>query len=132
MFSSRVPAGMLFLVAGVVIGLVAMGIIAVDEELLHAPRWVIGLLAALFFAGGLAMLVGPGTSLAQWSAGTIVVSMTIVSAWVSLYGASEHFSGDWPLLSKEANVLIARILFGAVAFLGLGIMVGAVKKSWRS
>ena len=129
--SGRALAGVFLLVAGLFIGLVAVEIIAVDEELVHAPRWILGLGAALFAGGGLSLLAGPAYRLAQWSAGTVVVSMTVLSAWVALFGQSEHFSGDWPWLSEETNVPIARILFGAVSLLGLGIIVAAVKNAGK-
>lgn len=116
------------IVTGVVIALIALGTIPVDPESIHAPNWIIGLLGLLFLGGGLATVANPRSSLASWSAGTMVISITIVSAWVALYGPSEQFSGDLPFLSRETNVTIARIVFGLVALLGLAITAAAFKK----
>jgi len=126
----RILIGVLLLVASIVVSLVASGTISVDEDAVHAPNWILALLGLLFAGGGLATLVDPRTSLARWSAGTIVTTITIVSAWISLFGPSEHFSGDWPFLSDDANVLISRVVFGCVSLLGLAMIVAAAKKSW--
>jgi hypothetical protein len=85
-------------------------------------------LGLLFLGGGLAIVANPHSSFASWSAGTVVISVTIVSAWVALYGPSEQFSGDFPFLSRETNVTIARIVFGCVALMGLAITTAAFKK----
>ena len=126
----RILTGVLLVVAGIVVGIVASGTISVDEDAVHAPNWILALLGLLFAGGGLATLVDPRTSLARWSAGTVVTTITVVSAWVSLFGSSEHFSGDWPFLSDDANVLVSRIVFGCVSLLGLAMIVAAAKKSW--
>lgn len=129
--SERTSIGAICLSVGLFIGLVAFGVLPVPEENIHAPRWVIGLIAAMFFGFGLAVLLPPGSSLARWFGGAIVVSMTVVSGWVALFGGSEHFSGDWPFLSRDTNVLIARIVFGCVSLLGLAMIAGAATSSWR-
>jgi hypothetical protein len=119
------------IVPGIVISLVAIDVIQLDPETVHAPNWIIGLLGLLFLGGGLATVVNPHNSLASWSAGTAVISLTIVSAWVALYGPSEQFSGDFPFLSRETNVTIARIVFGCVTLLGLAITAAAARNTWR-
>ena len=126
----RILTGVFLLAAGIVVGLIVSGTISVDEDAVHAPNWILALLGLLFAGSGLAVLVDPRTSLARWSAGTVVTTITIVSAWVSLFGPSEHFSGDWPFLSDDANVLVSRIVFGCVSLLGLAMIVAAAKKSW--
>jgi len=125
--SSRPLLTTLLIVAGIVISLVAVGVIPVDPESIHAPNWIIALLGLLFLGGGLATIVNPRSGLASWAAGTVVISITIVSAWVALYGPSEQFSGNFPFFSRETNVTIARIMFGCVAVLGLGITVAAAR-----
>ncbi len=127
----RILVGVLLLLAGIVVSLVASGIISVDEDAVHAPKWILALLGLLFAGSGLATLVDPRTSLARWSAGTVVTTITVVSAWVSLFGSNEHFSGDWPFLSDDANVQISRIVFGCVALLGLAMIVAAARKTWN-
>jgi hypothetical protein len=120
----------IFIVAGIVIELTIIDVISIDENLLHAPDWILGLCGLLFLSGGLAIVASPKSSIATWSAGTFVISMTLISAWVAVYGASEHFSGDLLLLSRDSNVIIGRIIFGCVSLLGLVITVAAIKKTW--
>lgn len=126
--AKRPLLSILLIVPGIVISFVAIDVIPVDPESVHAPTWIIGLLGLLFLGGGLATVVNPHSSLASWSAGTVVISLTIASAWVALYGPSDHFSGDFPFLSRGTNVTIARIVFGCVALLGLAITAAAFKK----
>ena len=127
---NRLLCGGLAIFAGIVIELTVIEVIAIDEDLVHAPDWVIALCGLLFMCGGLAVVVSPKSSIATWSAGTLVIAMTLISAWVAVYGASEHFSGDFPFISQDTNVIIARIIFGCVSLLGLAITVAAARKTW--
>jgi len=127
---TRVLLSILLITAGIVVSLVAIDVVQVDPKTVHAPNWILGLLGLLFVGGGLATIARPQSGLASWSAGTVVIAITVVFAWVSLYGPGEQFSGDLPFLSREINVTIARILFGCVALLGLAITVAAAKKTW--
>jgi hypothetical protein len=127
---NRLLSGVLMIVAGSVIELIVMDVVQIDEELVHAPDWILALCGLLFLSGGLAIAASPKGSIATWSAGTLVISMTVISAWVTVFGASEQFSGDWPFISRGTNVIIARFVFGCVSLLGLAIIGAAVKKTW--
>lgn len=126
----RILISIFLIVSGIAVELVAFDIIPIDEKRVHAPNWIIALLGILFLAGGLTIFVNPKSGIARWAAGIVVITITIVSAWVSVFGASEHFAGDWPFLSNDTNVIIARIMFGCIALMGLAIIVAAAKKSW--
>ena len=115
---------------GIVIELTVLEVVSIDNSSVHAPDWVIALLDVLCLSGGLAIAFSPENRIAIWSAGSIVITMTIVSAWVAVYGSSEYFSGDLPFISRDTNVLIARIVFACVSLLGLAIIVAAAKKTW--
>ncbi len=127
---ARILTSALLLVSGLVIELTVLDIIPIDDNLVHATDWVIALLGILFLSGGLVVVVSPESSIATWSAGTLVIGMTMVSAWVAVYGSSEHLSGDLPFISRGTNVIIARIIFGCVSLLGLAIIIAAAKKTW--
>ena len=127
---SRLIGSVLFIAAGIVIELTAIDVISIDENLIHAPDGVIALCGLLFVSGGLAIVASPNHRIATWAAGTLVISMTLISGWVAVYGASEHFSGDLPFISRDSNVIISRIIFGCVSLLGLAIIAAAAKKTW--
>lgn len=127
----RIVASILLIVAGVAIVLIAIKAITIDEKLVHAPSWIIGLLGVLFIAGGLAAAFNAESGIAKWAAGTVVITITIVSGWVALYGPEAHFSGNLLFLSRETNVIIARVVFGCVSLLGVGIIAAAIKKTRR-
>ncbi|MEE8349094.1 MAG: hypothetical protein V3R94_05970, partial [Acidobacteriota bacterium] len=112
--TSRLLSGLLMIVAGGVIELTVIGVIPIDPNLVHAPGWVIALCGLLIMSGGLALLASPSSSIATWTGGMVVISMTLISAWVAVYGSSEQFSGDFPFISRDTNVLISRVVFGCV------------------
>lgn len=122
---ARRAMGLFLVGAGVAVELVALGIIPFDAQRIHAPMWVLSLSGVLFLAGGFTVLAPPGSGLAIWCGGAVVVSITAVSAWVALYGPEEGFSGGLPWIPRELDLLIARLMFGCVALLGLAIMAGA-------
>ena len=107
-----------------------MDVIPIDEDLIHSPDWILVLCGLLFLSGGLAINASPKGTIATWSAGTLVISMTVISAWIAVFGASEQFSGDWPFISRGTNVIVSRIVFGCVSLLGLAMIFVAAKKTW--
>ena len=128
---ARILCSALLIVAGLGIELTVLDFISIDDNLVHAPNWVIALLGILFLSSGLVIVVSPESSIATWSAGTLVIGLTMVSAWVAVYGSSDHFSGDLPpFISRDTTVIIARIIFGCVSLLGLAIILAAAKKTW--
>ena len=129
-FKDRMLVSLLLIAVGIVIELAVVDVISIDKSSVHAPDWVVALLGVLCLSGGLAIAFSPESRVAIWSAGALVITMTIVSAWVALYGSSEYFSGDLPFISRDANVIIARIVFACVSLLGLAIIVAAAKKTW--
>ena len=126
----RMLISLLLIAAGIVIELTVLDVVSIDNSSVHAPDWVIALLGVLCLSGGLAIAFSPENRIAIWSAGSLVITMTIASAWVTVYGSSEYFSGDLPFISRDTNVLIARIVFACVSLLGLAIIVAAAKKTW--
>ncbi len=128
--TSRLLIGLLMIVAGGVIELTVIGVVPIDPDLVHAPGWIIAICGLLIMSAGLALVASPGSGIVTWCGGVVVISMTLISAWVAVYGASQQFSGDFPFISRETNVLISRMVFGWVSLLGLAITVAAARKTW--
>ena len=128
---SRIVVGALLLIAGIVVWLALAGAISLDEKSINAPKWVIVLIGLLFIASGLAAGAISQGSVATWSGGAVVVTMTVISGWVALFGSSAHFSGDNTFLSKSADEIVTRIIFGSVSLLGLAIIGAAALKTWN-
>ncbi|MEL6614806.1 MAG: hypothetical protein AAFQ43_03660 [Bacteroidota bacterium] len=115
---SAPPAlGVLFLIAGGAIVGVAFGLVPVDPASVNAPPWVLAACGLVFVLGGVLVLAQRWPRIQSAAGGTLVLVMGLVGAWVAAAGDAEHFSGGLPLVSPEANVAMARVLFGLGAAL---------------
>lgn len=123
--------GLLHLTVGLVICVVATGLIPIDETKLHAPRGILFLAGLVFVSGGLMVLTYGNRTLTPLLMAVICASLGSVALWVSLYGFADHFSGNLPT-SPENQVSIARIAFGiggAICYLAVvGIAVQALRR----
>ena len=123
----KLLVGAFFCVMGGMVLLAAFGVGPMSNSATHAPRWIIGIAGLIFSACGL-MLVSASHKIATWIAGTVTIGMTVICAWIALFGEDEHFSGGFSIFSERIEVLIARVLFGAVAILGTVITINALRK----
>lgn len=92
---------------------------------MHAPRWIIALCGLGFLTCGALVLVshrGAGRFLAA----ACVIAMTAVCAWISIFGDARYFSSSIAFIPDDVSVLLARVLFGAIAVMGFAICVRAI------
>jgi len=106
---------------------IALEILPVDPEKIHAPHWVIGLAGAVFIFGGLAIGFRSNELLVSLLGNLIVASFAAVAAWVALDGSSDQFSGGIPFLPHEVNVKIARVMFGGGSILCALMLIPGVR-----
>ena len=126
----KLVTGVFLILMGVLILLAAFGIGPMSGSQMNAPRWVIGL-CGLFFASGGLIVIAPTHKMARLAAGIAVVGITVICTWIALFGDARYFSGGLSIFSRDAEVLIARALFGAVAILGIAISANAVRRTLR-
>ncbi len=126
----KLLTGAFFILMGLLILLAAFGFGPMSGSRMNAPRWVIGL-CGLFFASGGVVVIAPAHKLASLAAGIAVVAITVICAWIALFGDARYFSGGLSMFSHNTEVLIARALFGAVAVLGAAISVHALRKAFN-
>ncbi len=126
----KLVTGVFLILMGVLILLAAFGIGPMSGSQMNAPRWVIGL-CGLFFASGGLIVIAPTHKMASLAAGIMVAGITVICAWVALFGDARYFSGGLSIFSRETEVLIARALFGFVAVLGIAISANAVRRTLR-
>jgi hypothetical protein len=112
---------------GAMILLAAFGIGPMSNSAIHAPRWVVGIAGIIFLGCGV-MVIDTFQKFATWMAGIVTIGMTVICGWIALFGEDEYFSGGPSIFSDDIEVLIARILFGAVAVLGTAITINALRK----
>ena len=111
---------------GVVILLAAFGFGPMSDAAMNAPRWIVGVMGLIFLGSGV-MLIDAFHRLASVMAGLVMVGMTVVCGWISIFGEDAYFSGGPSLFSERTEVLIARVMFGLVAALGAAISINAIR-----
>ena len=127
----RILISVFLVLMGLLIVSLAIGLVPIEESKIHAPRWLIGLIGILCIAIATVTGIGKPTAVSSMGAGVFVMGFTLVTGWIALFGPSEHFSGELPLLSARANTILARVMFGAVSAMGLAISIVALRKSFR-
>jgi hypothetical protein len=124
----RIAISVFLVLMGLLIASIALGIVPIEESKIHAPRWVVGLSGILLVAVGIAAGIGKPNAVASMCAGVFVIGMTVLTGWIAIFGSGEYFSGDLPFLSRQGNIILSRVIFGAVSAMGLAISVVAIRK----
>lgn len=120
----EIVVGVAGLGVGGVLVAVALGVTPSDPASIHAPGWVLAICGAVFTVGGVTALAQDFPAVRTAAAGVFVAAMTVVMGWIALYGDAAQFSGGTGLLPPAVDEMLARILFGACALLGLAMFVG--------
>ena len=60
--------------------------------------------------------------------GIILFALSVIGAWIALFGSSEEFYGGLSILPRDVNVVMARALFGFVALITLGTSAYVIRK----
>jgi hypothetical protein len=131
---------------GLLIVLVAAGIIPADERSFEAPRWVVGALGVTFVLTGLAMVTmpigrppAPADQASPWSLllGCAMVGLlALIFNWIAFGPGERRFSGGVALppfwvSSSRIGEWTGRLVFGAGAILIDLFFVWAVVRGIR-
>ena len=109
---SHLAIALFCVISGGLLILVALGVIATSPGQRHAPDFIIAFSGLAFVIAGCMVLVGRQSRFNDLLAAVLCLLFGATGAWVAVYGPSEGFSGGIPLLSNEANVRLARWVFG--------------------
>jgi len=116
------------IISGGLLILVALGVISTSPGQRHAPDFIIAISGAVFVIAGCMVLVGRQSRLNDLLAAVLCLLFGATGAWVAIYSPSEGFSGGIPFISNEANVRLARWVFGAGSLVCFAISVWAFKR----
>lgn len=111
---------------------IALGFVHVDDAQVHAPMWIIALSGVVFLIAGFMILLANRSRANDVLACIVCLLFGVIGMWVALFGASEGFSVGIPLLSHDANVKIARVVFGSGAVICFAISGYAFRRAFRS
>jgi hypothetical protein len=104
----------------------ALEFIPVPAGTLHAPRWVLGAIGAVFVLGGLLAATSSGGRVATALAASLLTLLGALGAWVAAFGESDLMrvaasSGAVAIAIPAPQApLAARIAFGVGALIALG------------
>ena len=112
---------------------VALGFIPVPAGTLHAPRWVLGAIGAVFVLGGLLAATSSGGRVATALAAGMLTLLGSLGAWVAAFGESDMMriaasSGAVAIaIPAQHAPLAVRVAFGVGAL----IVLGWAAYAWR-
>ena len=109
--------GVIAILAGLFPIAAATGLIQVDPDSMHAPRWVIGSAGGLFVLAGIAILAHRHLFLPSLIVPIILTLFAAVFGWVGLGPGKREFDGGLPFVSFEFNNWLGRGLFGFFSIL---------------
>ena len=128
---SHLAIALFCVVSGGLLILVALGVISTSPGQRHAPDFVIAIAGAAFVIAGCMVLVGRQSRFNDLLAAILCLLFGATGAWVAIYSPSEGFSGGIPLISNEANVRLARWVFGVGSLVCFAISAWAFKRYRR-
>jgi hypothetical protein len=148
----RLIFGGLFILAGLPIVLVGLGILRPDPRSIHAPLWVIACAGFAFMAAGTSVALGAaGNSerdgslapdaplllrLAQYGLGLLVVAgLASIGTWIAFAPGERKFKSTISALgmshSGGGGEWIGRLIFGLGAVLCWLMLVAFARQGWR-
>ncbi len=116
------------LLVGVSILLVAVGVAPVPDNPEYQPGFVVAMAGLVFAAGGVALMLPPGSRVRLASVAILVSGFAVIGAWAALRGSAETIEGGLFFLSRETNALLGRILFGFGSLISVIILVVVIRQ----
>ena len=138
MSTERVPLwlALCFVGAGLLIVLVAVGVVPVDPDSLHAPPWVLATAGVVFATAGVAASMRLRESwLNDLLALLVIGGMAVIGSWISFGPGEREFSGSFSFgpigLGGPSGPLVGRIAFGIGAVMLWAFVVFVVLRLAR-
>jgi hypothetical protein len=111
--------------------LLASGVISDSQRQRHAPDFIVAFSGSAFIIAGCMVLIGLQSRFNDLFAAILCLLLGAIGAWVALFGPSEGFSGGLPLIPQEANVSLARWVFGIGSLMSFALSGWALKRFFR-
>ena len=123
--------GWLCIGIGTAILLVAIGVLPVDPDSVHAPYPIVGLCGIVLVFGGSMILMGDRSRYNSLAAAGMLVCFALVGGWAALIASPESIEGGLPFLPQGINAFLGKIIFGSGAVLSAALSVHALKSFWN-
>ncbi|MEM7469396.1 MAG: hypothetical protein AAF387_21300 [Pseudomonadota bacterium] len=119
--------GIAAILAGIMVLLMAQGIIPVGEDQIRTPIFVVYLGGIIFIATGL-MAIATVRFFVHLCGLAIYLSFATVLWWITLSAPDWLFDGRSLFLSRDTSVFFSRLLSGTLATLATGVLIYAIAK----
>ena len=106
-----------------------LGFIDLDPSSVQPPRVILFLVSVIAFAGGLLIIIRRGTRLNELLAGAMLFAFAAAGGWAAIFGPADRISGGLAFLPPEANIALARVVFGVGAVICLMVSAYAIRRS---
>ena len=110
---------------------ISLGYVSFDDAEPTSPLWVAAAVGISFVIAGCMILLAHHSRANDLLAGVLLMIFAVLGVWVSVFSSDEGFSGGWPLLSEETNLLIGRWLFGLGALASFSLCIWAFRRAVR-
>lgn len=110
-------AGIAFMLIGISIFFIGLGVGPVQLQENEAPGWVVSIAGSVFALAGFMILFGEKSKSNNLMAGFLIALMGSIGAWASLFEADDNITDGFSLVSAEMNFTFARVLFGIGALI---------------
>jgi len=98
----------------------------------NTPAWIVGLAGLVFVIGGAMLFLRNHSRALDLLASIILASFALIAAWIAIYGSADGFSGGISILSGDAKVSLARIMFGIGAIMCFAGFLYAMRRYFQS
>ncbi len=129
---SRLATGIVCIALGLYPLSIALGVLPVEKADVMAPMWIVASSGVVFVMAGCMIILANHRWANDLLAGFLCLLFGVIGAWVSLFGASEGFSGGAGFLSDDANAALGRWAFGIGALISFTISAYAFRRAYRS
>lgn len=128
---SHLAIALFCMAVGGMLILVACGFFIDNPDQRDAPDFVIAMCGSAFIIAGGMVLVGRRSRVNDLFAAILCLLFGATGVWVALFSPSDGFSGGLPLISNEANIRLARWVFGLGSLVCFAMAAWAFKRFFR-
>jgi MFS family permease len=129
---AQIGLGVSLIAAGLAVIALAFGWIASPPGYMKAPRWVVGSAGAVFFLGGLLMLLpDDGKSKRGAFLGALMTSLfALVGTWVAFWPGERHFGGALAGAAGTIKISVGEYVGRAAFGIGAVILIAFAAWAW--
>jgi 4-hydroxybenzoate polyprenyltransferase len=120
------------MLTGAVFLAASFGLINLDPSTFQPPRAILLLISIIAITGGLLIITRRETKWNNFLGGVLLFALAVIGGWAAVFGPEERISGGLAFLPPEANVVLARTVFGMGGIICLTLSIFAVHRGLKA